>query len=159
MWSALELAVSTRLSQRLAARIQNGLQQLCLLGAGKSKRWRSFNSVGFTQTMPWREKSKQCSRQVHDVLQRQKTFDLRAGGSKIEHCEEPRHQAIMGHGIAKSEFQHLRSFLVLLVQKGSEGKPARCRQLQLHTRPRHPKGQGGQLSEEQYETWDTERNP
>lgn len=34
------------------------------------------------------------------MLQRQKTFDSRAGGSKIEHCEEPRHQAIMGHEIA-----------------------------------------------------------
>lgn len=56
---------------------------------------KDFQLSGLHTNYTPERKSKQCFQQVHDVFQKQQTFDARAGGTKIEAGEERRDQAVM----------------------------------------------------------------
>lgn len=52
--------------------------------------WTDFQLSGLHSDDAPERKSKQCFRQVHDVVQKQQTFDSRAGDTEIELGEEQR---------------------------------------------------------------------
>ncbi|VFV27668.1 Hypothetical predicted protein [Lynx pardinus] len=90
-------------------------------------------------------KSKQCFRQVHDVVQKQQTFDARAGGTKIEAGEERRDQAVMGAVLRLSSNVRAASPAVssprFQVQNGSEGAGEAEGAVWSKPIPKHP-GEG-----------------
>lgn len=77
------------------AGIQNGLAPLGLPGVGKSKYWRAFISVVFTQTIPQRENLSSASGRCMTWLRSRKHLISWAGGTKIEFGEERRDLAMM----------------------------------------------------------------
>ena len=76
----------------------------------KEQMQEDFQLSGLHTNYTPERKSKQCFSQVHDVVQRQKTFDSRAGGTKIELGEKRRDQAVMDE-ITACDCRHVRHCL------------------------------------------------